>query len=458
MQVLGPLDSAFLRLEDERTSLHIASVAIFEGPPPSYDEFFEQLQGRLPLRYRQKICEAPFRLTRPIWVDDPRFDLRYHLSHTALPPPGTEEALRRLVGELMSTPLDRHRPLWETWVVEGLEGDRWALVSKVHHCMVDGITGTDLLTLLLDETPERHAALPRSAVPAREPSTLRLTLFRLGVWLRRPVVEIRAATQLLRHPGDLALESAKTVKGALGWARVLPPAVGSSLTGPLTTHRRWSWASTSSEDVANIRAALGGTLNDVILAAVTAGFRDLLRSRGEVPDRRAVRSLVPVTVRREDEHAATRVSAIVAQLPVDLGDPLERFMAVRAELDRLKRSGEAAAGAVLTELASYVSPGLLAAGLAAVFRLPQRNIVTVTTNVPGPSRTLYAAGRRLLAVFPYVPIADRVRIGVATTSYEGAITFGLTADYATTPDIEVLCAGIEEGMRELVKLASQATG
>ena len=456
MEVLSPLDAAFLRLESRSTSLHIASVAIFDGPPPSYDEMFRAYQAKLQLvpRYRQRVAEVPLRLGRPVWIDDPHFNLRYHLRHTALPRPGTEQQLRDLVGRLMSQQLDRGKPLWETWIVDGLDGDRWAAVSKVHHCMVDGIAGTDLMGLVLDVSPD--APLPDAVPPAlaQEPGAARLLLTAIPS-PRVPLDAARLIARAVRSPVGTAKAALVDAHGALELLKLAKPAAASSLLGPLTPHRLWGWTSATLDDVRVVRRSLGGTVNDVVLTAVTRGFRELLLSRGEVPDAHAVRTLVPVSVRRADARGKldNRVSMMIAELPVGAGDAATRLAAVRAEMRRLKGSGEPEFGELVTSAAVALPGPVLALGLTGAFRLPHRHLVTVTTNVPGPQLPLYACGRRLREYYPYVPIADRVRIGVAITSYDGVLGFGVTADEDSTPDLQVLLDGIDAELAELVGLA-----
>jgi WS/DGAT/MGAT family acyltransferase len=459
MEVMSPLDSAFLRLEDGHTSLHIASVAIFDGPQPSFEQIAARVEAKLPQlpRYRQKVREVPLWLGAPVWVDDPNFLLSNHLRRAALPKPGSNAQLQELVGQLMSRQLDRGGPLWETWIVEGLEDDRWALIGKVHHCMVDGIAGTDLLSLVLDSGPD--AALPDAETwrPASEPGPLALLASALGAVPRHPVGAIRHLSAGLRHPKRVVTSAVSRLHGMFEFAELARPAPASSLSGPIGTARCWSQAQVTLDDVRVIRRALGGTVNDVVLAAVTQGFRELLISRGETPTQHAVRALVPVSVRTAQQrgHFDNQITAMVAELPVHVVDPVERLQAVRAELDRLKRSGEAQAGVLVTQAAKFVPPLLISAGLTGLFRIPQRFLVTVATNVPGPRRPLYLAGRRLRELYPYVPIADRLRIGVAISSYDGVLYFGATADEASSPDVGVLTAGIEDALRTLLKSAEE---
>ncbi|MGN6246106.1 MAG: WS/DGAT/MGAT family O-acyltransferase [Motilibacteraceae bacterium] len=451
---MSPLDEGFLHLEDRHTSLHIASLSVFEGPPPDHDELVALFTRKLPLvpRYRQRVVPVPLDLGRPVWVDDPHFDLDYHLRRTALAHPGGEVELRRLVGRLMSQQLDRGKPLWEAWVVEGLAEDRWALVSKVHHSMVDGIAGTDLLSRVLDTSPEPAAAALEVVGwrPADPPGPVEL----VGAALRERGLGLLAAGPLRSavssplRAGSLALT---TARGLAGYAANLRPVPASSLVGPLGPHRRFRWGSVGLTDVRAVRALHGGTINDVVLALVTGGFRALLLSRHEPPRRGSVRSLVPVSVRHADQRGRldNRVSAILADLPVEVADPVERYAEVVVRMRRLKGTAEAEAGEALTTAAGWVAAPVLASALHLAFRVPHRNLTTVTTNVPGPRQVLWACGRRMLATYPYVPIADRLRTGVAVTSYADALAFGVTADRDSVPDVDVLLRGLLAGVDEL---------
>jgi diacylglycerol O-acyltransferase / wax synthase len=461
MDRMSALDSGFWHLEDGHAALHIASVSVFEGPVPRYADLLDLYRHKIPLvpRYRQKMRTVPFGIGRPVWVDDRRFDLTYHVRRSALPGPGSDEQLRRVVGRIMSQRLDRDKPLWESWIIEGLEEGRWAILSKVHHSMVDGIAGMDVLSTVLDTTPD--APLPAVAAwePEPEPGLIELVgsalLERAGSTLQ----VVRGLSVATWQPMRTASLVSAGVRGLLGYAGAIRPVTATSLRGPIGTPRRYRWISADIADIVHVRRALGGSVNDVVLAIVTRGFRDLLLSRGEQPDPHSVRCLVPVSVRKPAErgHYDNRVSALLAELPVEFADALSSYHAVGARMRQLKSSHEAMAGEIVTELAEHLPPPALAAVLHAAFRVPQRSLTTVTTNVPGPRQPLFALGRRMLANYPYVPIADRLRIGVAVTSYDGRLFFGVTSDRDSVPDIDVLTAGIEDGLAELVKVAD-ATG
>jgi diacylglycerol O-acyltransferase len=466
MDRLSPLDSLFLHVEDGVTHMHIASCAIFERPPPPYHELVELIAaklGRLP-RYRQKVRFVPGQLGRPVWVDDPHFNLAYHVRHSALPPPGGEEELNNLMSRLMAVELDRHRPLWEAWMIEGLTGGRWALISKVHHCMVDGISGTDLMVQLLDSS--RRAGPPPPAEswdPAPEPSDAELVVDAALDMLRTPAEQARAVRAMLRGPRAAVASIRNTLQGALTLGRNLEPAPALSIEGPIGPHRRWAAARASLDELKDIRHRLGGTVNDVVLAVITGAFRDLLVERGDPVDGVVLRSLVPVSMRAPgDRTPNNQVAAIIAELPVGIADPLERHAAIHEQMTALKASHQAEASEALNTLAGFTPPMLYAlaarSATAALRRVPQRAVNTVTTNVPGPTSPLYALGRELLEYLPFVPLSQGVRVGIAILSYNGQVRFGVTGDYDTMPEVPWFCARIEAGVAELSERGALGRG
>lgn len=459
MQTMSPLDASFLHIEDAVTHMHIGTIGIFEGPPPNGDEAAAAIAERLPLvpRYRQKVQFLPLSLGRPAWVDDRHFNLEYHVRRTALPSPGGDRELRTLVGRVMSQQLDRTKPLWELWIAEGLEKGCWALVSKVHHCMVDGVSATDLLSVLLDSS--REAAPPGEDAwqPEREPGSVELVARALAERVVSPYEGTRTALAAVRGPRRLAHESLEVARGLASLRRVAAPGRSTSLNGPIGPHRRWDWARARLADIKQIRQAHGGTVNDVVLAAITGGFRDLLQARGEPIEHRVVRTLVPVSVRAQHEHGTynNKVSAMFAELPVEIDEPVARLDAIREQMEDLKQSGQAVAAERLTALSGFAPAMLLALGGRVGTRVPQRSVNTVTTNVPGPQHPLYLTGRRMLEAFPFVPLGGSVRIGVAIFSYDGNVNFGITGDRDTAPDIGILCAGIEHGIEQLMPRAAE---
>jgi len=459
MDRLNPLDAVFVDAEDAdpHTSMAIASIAVFEGPVPTREEVLAHLAGRLPLvpRYRQKLRTVPFRLGRPVWVDDPDFDLRYHVRRTALPAPGGDRELAELMARVMSQRLDRDHPLWEYWLAEGLPEGRWAFISKVHHCMVDGVSGTDLYRVIFDFTPEPAPPTADERAARAEPSGLQLAV---QAALDAVVLPAREAFALWNAAADPAAAVRQAAEAARAVAKLAPaarPATGSSLSGHIGRQRRYTWARASLEDVKTIRKRLGGTVNDVVLAAISGGFRALLLARGEQPGPHMVRSLVPVSVRAPGEENVynNQVSALLADLPVHIADPVARLDAVRAELQALKTANEAMLGEALITLGRYTPFPFTSWWVRLAFGLPQRDIVTVTTNVPGPQQPLYGMGRRALEIIPYVPIATTLRTGVSIFTYDGNVTFGITGDFAANPDLGVLARGIEDALADLLKAA-----
>ncbi len=463
MDRLKPLDAVFIDAEDEdrHTSMAIASTAVFEGPAPSYEEFLAYIAGRLPQAtlYRRKLRTVPFRLGRPVWVEDPDFDLRYHVRRTALPEPGGDQQLADLMARVMSQRLDRDHPLWEYWLIEGLAGGRWALISKVHHCMVDGVSATDLYRVIFELTPEPFPLPAADDRPAgAEPSAVSLAAQAALDLATLPARQALAVGRAVVSPGRAFQQAADMARAIAKMAPAIRPAARSSLSGQIGGQRRYAMARASLDDIKTVKRELGGTVNDVVLATISGGLRALLIARGELPEPHEVPSLVPVSLRAQGEESIydNRVSALIADLPVHIADPVERLMAVRTELESLKESKEALLGEALVSLGSY-SPYLLQSWwIRRVLGLPQREIVTVTTNVPGPQQTLYGMGHRLVEIIPYVPIANTVRIGIAIFSYCGNVTFGLTGDFAANPDLDVLAQGIEDGVAELVAAAKHS--
>ncbi len=453
MDRMSPLDASFLHIERDIQQLNVGSALVFEGPAPTYDELCEVIEAKLARvpRYRQRFRRTPLELGLPVWVDDPHFRIRYHMRHSALPSPGSEAQLRTLAGRLMAQHLDLSRPLWEMWFVEGLSDGRWALVNKAHHAMIDGISGTDIMSVVLDFQPQAHPLPAVAWVPEPAPSEVQMLSSALADVVRNPVSQGRAVLGALSAPRQLVTHAVAQVAGLaqLGGKVVRPESV---LNGPIGPHRRWGWARAGLADVKSVKNAFGGTVNDVILASITGGFRTFLAARGEVVDGRTIRSMVPVSVRRADQTGAlgNQVSAVLADLPIGIADPVERLAAITEQLNGLKRSGMATGVEGMMSAADFVPPTLLALGARVVARFPQRTISTVTTNVPGPQQPMYLLGRAMTEMFPYIPLASDVRITIGIVSYNGRLDCGITGDYDHVPDIDVLCAGIEAATAELV--------
>lgn len=454
---MSTLDAEFLHLEDSNSHMHIAGVCTFAEPAPTLSELEALIASKLHTipRYRQRVRTVPLELGRPVWVDDPHFNISYHVRHTALPAPGDDSTLRHLMGRLMSQPLDRERPLWETWLTEGLDGDRWALIFKVHHCMVDGISGVGLLEMLLDISPDAEVGEPEPWEPEAQPAGAEMVLDAwkgaigdAGRWVSRTTDAVRDPLAAARHVGELAMGTFKFVS-RLGFT---PP---SSIEGAVGPHRAWCHSSADLAEVKRIGKATGCTVNDVVMAAVTGGYRSLLVHRGDNPDTTVVRTLVPVSVRGHDADGVpdNRVSALLLDMPVGITDPVERLEAVREAMVELKGSHMADAGELVTDISNLAPPAVIGAisrlGLRAQHLATQRSINTVTTNVPGPQFPIYCLGREMLEYLPFVPISYGLRVGTAVLSYNGALAFGVTGDWDSAEDLDVLAEGIRAGVDEL---------
>ncbi|HUI04697.1 MAG TPA: wax ester/triacylglycerol synthase family O-acyltransferase, partial [Acidimicrobiales bacterium] len=405
---MSTLDAEFLYLEDGIGHMHIGAACVFADPPPSFDEMASMIASKLHLipRYRQRVRRVPFELGRPVWVDDPHFSLPYHLRHTALPSPGDDAAFCRLMGRIMSQPLDRDRPLWETWFVEGLEDGRWALVFKIHHCMVDGIAGVGLLRVVLDLEPETTVSTPQPWDPRPEPRGVAKVLDAWGGLATDAFATTRWLSRAIVRPADGVRFAAATVRGLARFAGELRPTPPLSIQGSIGPHRSWAHSSASVGDVQAIRSITGATINDVILAAVSGGYRELLLSRGEDVHRARVRSLVPVSTRHEDGEGQTdnRVSTLLYDLPVHIADPVERLMAVHDAMVKLKASHMAESGELIAAMGNLAPPMVVGSlsriAIRAAHRLSQRSINTVATNVPGPQFPLYCLGREMVDYRP----------------------------------------------------------
>lgn len=458
MERLTPLSAAFLEAEDvdPKASLAIGSLVVFEGPAPSYDEVVATIRGRLPLvpRYRQVVRTDPLRLGAPSWSDAQEFDVRRHVRDAGLPSPVSRTDLERWVSRVMTRRMDRRHPLWETWFVDGLDDGRWGLLSKIHHCLADGVSGSDIYRLVLDLSPEPAEPVPDSwrPDPAEGKVAATVSAARDAVGAPAPLWGLLGGA--VRRPRSLLRRGLRTVEGLTSLAEAARPVATSSLTGPLDGRRRYVWARVDLRELKAVRRHFGVTVNDVALAAVSGGLRRLLLHRGEEPHPQAVRSLVPVSTRPRGDTSTTdnQVSLMLPYLPVDLADPVSRLEEVHERVGRRRARHEPEAGVALTTAAALTPYGPLSWWVRAGFAFPQRQISTVTTNVPGPNFPLYALGRQAVEMLPYVCIASRVRLGVAMFSYLDSMVFGVTGDAATSPDLQVLADGIEESLAELVAL------
>jgi WS/DGAT/MGAT family acyltransferase len=452
---LSVLDEMFLHLEGPDTHMHVGGAAIFEGPPPDYAELLEMVDRRLQLvpRFRQKLMTVPLGLGRPVWVDDTHFNIEYHVRHTALPAPGDRVQLNRLTARIMSQQLDRTKPLWEMWFAEGLAGGRFALITKTHHCLVDGVSGADIMSVILDLGREPQAVEREQWRPPPEPTPDQLLVEALKERLTSPAEAIRSLQSVASDPAKLPnrlIEATKAVGTFVGGSFSAPP---SSLNLPIGPHRRFETVLADLEELKRIKNSLGGTVNDVVLAAVSGGLRRLLKGRGELVDSIELRAMVPVSVRADADRGAlgNQVASVWAALPVYEPDPVERLRIVHDEMKDLKASGQAVGAQVLTTLGEWAPPTIVAQASRLVAR--QRAFNLVITNVPGPQIPLYSLGREMEEVYPVLPLSSNTSMGVALLSYNGTIGFGLLGDYDTAPDLEVLAEGIEKSIAELAAAA-----
>jgi diacylglycerol O-acyltransferase len=454
---LTRLDASFLYLEEPDTPMHVGGVLVLERPPGGVEALARLVAARLPLvpRYRQRVAEVPGHLADPVWVDDPDFDIDYHVRRSGLPRPGTETQLLDLVSRLTSRPLDRRRPLWEAYLVEGLSGDRVAVVTKTHPALVDGLSALDIGQVLLDVDPDAPTPPVEEWRPRRPPSGARLVWGALDEYARRPsrvvdtawgaVIDVRStAARLTGVAGGLLRTARKTIMSA----------PSSPLNASLGRQRRVAVARAELDDLKRIRKAHGGTVNDVLLTVVTGALREWLLSRGEpVVVGTSVRALVPVSMRDEDAAATNRVSSYLVDLPVGEPNPRVRLARLSYAMRGIALHGQSVGADSLIALTGFAPPTLHALGARAARGLSRRLFNLVVTNVPGPQLPLYAAGSRMLEVFPVVPLARGQGLAIGMTSYDGRVFFGLNADRDGVGDVDVLADLIEQEVGELVETA-----
>jgi WS/DGAT/MGAT family acyltransferase len=457
---LSAVDASFLAQEGPTSHMHIGAVTIFEGPAPPFAELADLLRGRLHLvpRYRQRLAFPPMGTGRPLWVDDPSFNLEYHLRQTALPAPGSEEQLLNLTSRVFSQQLDRSKPLWEMWVVEGLQGGRWAMISKTHHCVIDGISGVDLATVLFDLSPVprevEHGATPWTPHP--EPTSSELLakgvqgLVRTGLRVAEGAVAAAAHPERTLAGGREALEGI----GEIAWAAA-NPAPDTPLNVEIGPHRRFVGVRNDLRDFRTVKSAFGTTVNDVVLAVVAGALRDWLHTRGVRTEGLELRALVPVSIRSASEQGdlGNRLAAMRGPLPVYIEDPIARLHAVKEGMDGLKESKQAVGAEALASVQSFAPPTILAQASRLNFSTRLFNLIV--TNVPGPQLPLYVNGRELLDVFPVAFLPKRHGLAVAIMSYNGSVSFGLLGDLDALPDIDGLAEGIGRHLAELVDLAGE---
>lgn len=457
---LSALDTAFLHLEDDSTAhMHVASVMVFEGVAPTPKELTDHVLSRLHLvpRYRQRLAYVPLDQGRPLWTDDPHFNPRYHIRHTALPRPADEAALKRLAGRLFSQRLDRSKPLWEIWLVQRMAGKRFALIAKTHHALVDGISGVDITTVLFDTAPEpvgtSRPPAPWTAKPL--PGSAKLLGEALLERATVPTEMGRGTRALLRAPRRAVgqLREGLASVGATTLAGLSAPAPPSPFNVDIGPHRRYTWVDADLARFKAIKDSLGGTLNDVVLASVSLALGRYLRAQGHDTEGLVLKAMVPVSVRADSQRGAlgNQVAAMWAPLPVGVENPADCLAQIRVAMEDLKESGQAVGAQVLTNLAGFAPPTILSQ--AARLQARQRFFNLVVTNVPGPQFPLYLLGRRLCGLYPVVPLARRQALGIAVMSYDGHLGFGLLADYDAVPELEAIARDLDRAIASLSRAA-----
>jgi diacylglycerol O-acyltransferase len=460
MERLSSIDASFLTNESSSAHMHVGAILIFEGPPPAYDDFLGHVESRLHLvpRFRQQLAFPPVETGRPFWVDDPHFHLAYHVRHSALPSPGSEEQLRNIAGRLFSQQLDRSKPLWELWLVQGLEQNRFALITKTHHALVDGVSGVDIATVLFDVKPVPEPIEPeRDWVPHTRPSSAELAARGLVGAARAPVGLARRAARAATHPRRAA---AKAIEAGEALAEVAwnftNPAPDLPLNTEIGSHRRFAWSRAELDDFKRIKNVFGGTVNDVVLTVVSGALRSWLRSRGIKTEGLELRALVPVSIRSEDERSqlGNRIAAMRGPLPVYIEDPVKRLATVRHAMDGLKESKQALGAEVISRFNDFAPPTLLAQASRINFSTRLFNLIV--TNVPGPQIPLYVLGRELQDVFPVAFLPENHALAIAIMSYNGGIDFGLLGDYDAMEDIDMLATGLSESLADLLAAAEAA--
>ena len=457
---LSSTDVSFLTNESSSSHMHVGAIMIFEGPTPSYEDLLDHIQSRYRLvpRFRQKLAYPPAQTGRPFWVDDPNLNLEYHVRHSALPAPGSEDQLRRMAARVFSQQLDRSKPLWELWLVQGLTRNRFALLTKTHHAVVDGVSGVDIATVLFDLNPVPEPPPSDDAwAPQPEPSSATLLAKGVEDVARAPVRAVRRLEHAVQHPESAVKQVRDAVEAVseVGW-NFANPAPKVPLNVEIGSHRRFAWVRSDLDRLKRVKDALGGTVNDVVLAVVAGALREWLRGRGIRTEGLELRAQVPVSIRASDEHGqlGNRLAVMRAPLPVYIADPVRRLEAVSQAMKGLKQSKQALGAEVISRFNDFAPPTLLAQ--AARINFSTRLFNLTVTNVPGPQVPLYVLGRELEDIFPIGFLPPNQALFVAIMSYNGGINFGLLADYDSMDDVDVIASGIETAIAELVDAAAAA--
>jgi diacylglycerol O-acyltransferase len=460
MDRLSALDVSFLTNESSASHMHVGGICIFEGPPPSYQDLLDHVRSRLHLvpRFRQKLAYPPAPTGRPFWIDDAAFNLEYHIRHSALPSPGSEEQLRNMAARVFSQKLDRTKPLWELWIVQGLTRKRFAFVTKTHHALVDGVSGVDIATVLFDVKPVPEPAEPdHEWVPSPPPSAAQLLAKDAEGLARAPIGLLRRVEHAVEHPRAALLRASEAAEalGEVGW-NFANPAPSVPLNVPVGSHRRFEWVRADLAQFKRIKGALGGTVNDVVLAVVTGALRRWLHARGVRTEGMELRAQVPVSIRGEDERGqlGNKLVALRGPIPVYVEDPVKRLEICRRGMEGIKQSKQALGAEVISRFNDFAPPTLLAQAARVNFSTRLFNLVV--TNVPGPQIPLYVLGRELEDIFPVGFLPPEHGLFVAIMSYNGGVNFGLLADYDAIDDVAEIGQGIEESIAELAEAADAA--
>jgi WS/DGAT/MGAT family acyltransferase len=460
MQRLGPQDASFLYLETPSVHQHVSGVTILDpstapGGKLTYEDVTRVIASRLHLvpRFRQRVVFPPFAVGRPVWVDDQSFDIAFHMRKAGLPKPGSRKDLAEYVQRVTSRPLDRTKPLWEAYVIEGLEDGLMATLTKVHHAMVDGMSAIDLATVMFDFTPEPQILTPPEWRPESPPTPGDLFRDGLRETITHPLVSFaETARAAMATPARIAEEIRETVGGIAGVLErgIAPASPFNRQVGP---NRRFAMVEAPVATFKAVKRELGGTVNDVILATVAGAIYRLFQTRKEPTRGRTLRAMVPVSVRTKSEQMAlgNRVSSIFVDLPIGPMGPRKRLQLITAETKDLKESNQAVGAEFLMNIGTWAPPTLHA--LAARLAVRSRLINLVVSNVPGPQIPLYIAGAKVLASYPTMPLAETMGLSIAVTSLAGTMAFGITADWDSLPDIDLLAAAMEESLQELQKAA-----
>jgi diacylglycerol O-acyltransferase len=461
---LSAQDNSFLLFETHHLPMHVSSTLIFDSGPLRTPEGGVDIEAirratagvlhRIP-RYRQKLHWVPLD-RHAVWVDDPRFQLDFHLRHTALPKPGSGEQLKRLATRIMAQPLDRSRPLWETWVVEGLEaGARFALITKIHHCMIDGASGVDLAHILLSPSAEAGEPPPEpDFVPRPAPSRMELFRDENARRLGLPFHAIRAIRDFARQTSDLRDELEVRARALLNLARTGSRADATPLNGKVGPHRRFDWLDVPLDGLKALRRAFGCTINDLVLAAVTGAVREYLLYRGVHPERIEFRVSAPVSIRSESERGrlGNRVSSWIVPLPIAEADPRARLESILRQTQLLKETRQALGVEMMMSVAEWTPSILLSLGARAM----SGPVNTIVTNVPGPQIPLYLQGARLRAIYPQAPLLDGMGLAIGLISYDGRVHWGIISDPDLVPDSDVFVGLIGSSLRALAETAGLA--